>query len=757
VATRDVFSAQELARLRGYGEITRAELVRYFTLTSADEGFLRKFTGPRNVLGASVQLGSLPWLGFVPDEVIAAPTAAVSRLADRLGIPAGQLAGYGERAQTRTDHLREIVRYLGWRQVDSPGWKELDEFLFARAMEHDSPKLLFHLACKFLISQRVVRPGVVHLLEHVATARERARQETWMLLAPQVSDPGRCAELDGLLAVDPAVGRTRLTWLQTGPTTSSPAAVKTELDKLAFLRGLDAHTLDLSMLPADRQRFLAGVGRRLTGQALARRDPQRRYPILLALLAQTATDVLDEVVLLFDQALSGRESAAQTRLSEMLAERARSGEDRQGLLDEILAIVLDGDTDDEQVGALLREGIGMPRMRAAWEARQQRLPRDHGHLAMLDASMSYLRQFAPAVLTAVRFAAGKVSRPPELKRDLLYVIIAEATNMSLAEVAAATGISYDALAWTAEWYFRAETLTAANTAVVDYHHRLPFARVFGTGTLASSDGQRFPVQGKSVTARHLSRYFARGAGISAYTAVSDQHATLDTKVIPANAPEGHFVLDAILGNTDPPILEHATDTHGASLANFALFDLVGKQLSPRIRGLGKITLCRWIGRQLNKGENIHALRRNLAYAHQGKLKRRYHEQQSEQMWCLTLATNAIVCWMTEYHGLAVAALRAAGRRIDDGLLVNRDRGEIPADPHHPRGPARRARPGDGGERRRARHRRRDPRTRRGVHRRVRRPRPGNAGPAPVHGALRADLVARLRLAGRRPDRPLAPP
>jgi Domain of unknown function (DUF4158) len=281
VATRDVFSAQELARLRGYGEITRAELVRYFTLTSADEGFLRKFTGPRNVLGASVQLCSLPWLGFVPDEVTAAPVAAVSRLADRLGISAGQLAGYGERAQTRTDHLREIVRYLGWRQADPPGWKELDEFVFARAMEHDSPKLLFHLACEFLISQRVVRPGVVHLLEHVATVRDRARQETWMLLAPQVSDPGRCADLDGLLAVDPAVGRSRLTWLQTGATASSPAAVRTELDKLAFLRGLDAHTLDLSMLPAGRQRLLAGVGRRLTGQALARRfaSPPARAPM----------------------------------------------------------------------------------------------------------------------------------------------------------------------------------------------------------------------------------------------------------------------------------------------------------------------------------------------------------------------------------------------------------------------------------------------------------------------------------------------
>jgi hypothetical protein len=41
VATRDVFSEEELARLRGFPEITRAELIRYFTLTEADETFVR--------------------------------------------------------------------------------------------------------------------------------------------------------------------------------------------------------------------------------------------------------------------------------------------------------------------------------------------------------------------------------------------------------------------------------------------------------------------------------------------------------------------------------------------------------------------------------------------------------------------------------------------------------------------------------------------------------------------------------------------
>jgi len=89
-----------------------------------------------------VQLCTLPWLGFVPDDVTAAP----ARLSDRLGIPVGELPGYG-REQTRTGHLRDIVAFLGWRTVDGPRWKELEEFLLARAMEHDSPKLLFRQAC----------------------------------------------------------------------------------------------------------------------------------------------------------------------------------------------------------------------------------------------------------------------------------------------------------------------------------------------------------------------------------------------------------------------------------------------------------------------------------------------------------------------------------------------------------------------------------------------------------------------------------
>ncbi len=114
------------------------------------------------------------------------------------------------------------------------------------------------------------------------------------------------------------------------------------------------------------------------------------------MLAQSGTDVLDEVVALFDQAISVKFGAAERKMQQRLAERGKTGEDRQALLDDLLEIVTDPGVPDEEIGALIRgEKIGWERLRAAIAQAKPRLPRDHGHLAALDSSYNYLRQFTP--------------------------------------------------------------------------------------------------------------------------------------------------------------------------------------------------------------------------------------------------------------------------------------------------------------------------------------------------------------------------
>ncbi len=125
--------------------------------------------------GLALQLSTLPWLGFVPDDLSSPPAAAVRRLAAQLGVEPDALASYGGwEDRTRRDHLREVLGRLGWRTAGTGELKALDDFLLARALEHDRPTLLVQLACDHLRAERVVRPGVVALMRRVAAARERA-------------------------------------------------------------------------------------------------------------------------------------------------------------------------------------------------------------------------------------------------------------------------------------------------------------------------------------------------------------------------------------------------------------------------------------------------------------------------------------------------------------------------------------------------------------------------------------------------------
>lgn len=155
--------AEQLEQLRSFPEITSDELIRYFTPTAANVAFVDpgKGRGPIDRLGMLVQLCTLPWLGFVPDDV----TAAVARVAERLGVAPAALRLYGKRDQTRSDHLGQVAKYLEWQTAPAGGqaMKELEQFLLDRAMEHDSPTLLFNLAREYLMAAKVIRPGALIL------------------------------------------------------------------------------------------------------------------------------------------------------------------------------------------------------------------------------------------------------------------------------------------------------------------------------------------------------------------------------------------------------------------------------------------------------------------------------------------------------------------------------------------------------------------------------------------------------------------
>lgn len=82
-----------------------------------------------------------------------------------------------------------MLTRLGWRAAGAGERKQLDDFLLARALEHDAPGVLLQLACDWLRNERFVRPSVDTLSRRVAAARDGARAETYRRLAPLLAPP----------------------------------------------------------------------------------------------------------------------------------------------------------------------------------------------------------------------------------------------------------------------------------------------------------------------------------------------------------------------------------------------------------------------------------------------------------------------------------------------------------------------------------------------------------------------------------------
>ncbi len=110
------------------------DLIGYYTLFEADLERVRDRRGDHNLLGYALALGTLPYLGYCPDDLTQAPAEAVRYVADQLGIDPSVLPIYAERNQTRTDHLREIQEYLDYRNADEEELEALLAWLVERAL-----------------------------------------------------------------------------------------------------------------------------------------------------------------------------------------------------------------------------------------------------------------------------------------------------------------------------------------------------------------------------------------------------------------------------------------------------------------------------------------------------------------------------------------------------------------------------------------------------------------------------------------------
>ena len=185
------------------------------------------------------------------------------------------------------------------------------------------------------------------------------------------------------------------------------------------------------------------------------------------------------------------------------------------------------------------------------------------------------------------FTHQRSGRPVEERAALLTTILADGINLGLSRMAeSCQGHSLRQLAWMHDWHVREECYAAALARLIEAHRALPLARVWGDGTTSSSDGQFFRAGGRGEALGDVNARHGNEPGGAFYTHVSDQFGPFHTKVIAATASEAPHVLDGLLQHgTGLRIVEHFTDTGGATDQVFGLLALLGFRFAPRLRDL----------------------------------------------------------------------------------------------------------------------------------------------------------------------------
>ena len=222
-------------------------------------------------------------------------------------------------------------------------------------------------------------------------------------------------------------------------------------------------------------------------------------------------------------------------------------------------------------------------------------------LMEVDQMTHYSRHFVP-----IQYHQ---SRPKNFYKSLMAAIISQATNLGVVSMSnSVNGVTVDMLRHILQYYIREETLINASAEIVNQHHELPLSAVYGSGTLSSSDAQRFKIRADSLLASYYPRYYGYyEKAIGIYTHVSDQYSVFSTKIISCSPREALYVLDGLLeNNTILKIREHTTDTHGYTEIVFALCHLLGFYFMPRIRDLKDQQLYR-IDKSVDYGDLNHLL------------------------------------------------------------------------------------------------------------------------------------------------------
>lgn len=386
------------------------ELIRHYTFNATDLSIIRQHRGPTNQLGFAVQLCYMRHPGVmlgIEDE----PFAPLLRMvAAQLKVPVESWAAYGQRAETRREHLLELQSVFGFQPFTMRHYRPSVHSLDDLAWQTDKGIVLASALVEGLRRQSVLLPSL-NVVERVcAEAITRANRRIYAALTDSLTSLHH-QRLDDLLTRKEGSKTTWLTWLRQSPAKPNSRHMLEHIERLKALRALDLSSGIERQVHQNRLLKIAREGGQMTPADLAKFEPQRRYATLVALALEGMATVTDEIIDLHDRILGRLFNSAKNKHQQQFQESGKAINDKVRLYVRIGHALLEAKQSGGDPFAAIESVISWDAFaESVTEAQKLAQPEDFDFLYRIGENYATLRRYASEFLDVLELRAAPAAK-----------------------------------------------------------------------------------------------------------------------------------------------------------------------------------------------------------------------------------------------------------------------------------------------------------------------------------------------------------
>lgn len=400
--------------------MTQTQLDKYFYLDDKDKELIDACRRDYNKLGYALQLTTIRFLGTFLPNPIDVPKEIIPYLAKQLEIdPVVNVESYLERKATRLTHCSEIKAVFDYHDLSGIWGYRLTRWLYAQAwFGNDRPSILFERCTLWLISRKVILPGISTLTVLIAKVRDRVSKRLWQRLTLLVNQSQK-EELENLLLVPDGKRYSKLDELKKGPTRISSAVLVLALQRYRYIRDLGIGKIDIGNIPKAKINHFARYVTVSWAPSIARMPDDRRIAVLFSFAYVYETKALDDALDLLDMLITEITAVAK-RLGERKRMRSLGDLDKAALKLSDFSDLFLSHEDHNNLPTIIYKAISKDTIANAVEIiRQIAKPNHDKYYDELPDQYKTIRRFLPTLLKTVKFQTTKEGKPVQAVIEFL--------------------------------------------------------------------------------------------------------------------------------------------------------------------------------------------------------------------------------------------------------------------------------------------------------------------------------------------------